>query len=810
MSPDPVAPGAAHDDEPPPRPRYPAGAVRALIETALVSPRTRDVLRGRLEALGRGPAVAPRFLDPRAFATLRAACDRLVAQGDRAEPVDLAGQIDARLAADAADGWRYDAMPPDGEAYRLGLRGLDDLARARFATAFAALDGARQDEILEDVQRGAVADGVWADLPPARFFEELLAEAAEDFYSDPLAQEEIGYAGMADAPGWTRIGLGEREPREPPAVGEIPDDTGFADSWAGAAGGRQDRPTGGGRRPILAAGSESATDHAGSEAQALLRSDDPAGLVADAGRGAGGDRLAGMRRYPLDEPVDALVIGTGAGGAPLMARLAAAGLRVVALEAGRFWDPATEFATDERAQGGLFWNDERLSAGADPVAFGRNNSGCGVGGGTLHYTAYTPRALPGDFCLRREFGVGEDWPFDYAALEPYYDEVEKTLGVSGPSPYPWGPPRTPYPLPPLPLNGAATLMERACAKLGIRTAPAPNAALSAPYYRPGIGWRSACTNRGFCQAGCTTGAKASMDVTYIPLALRAGAELRPECHATVFETDAQGRITGVVYTRAGRQERQRARAVFLCAGAIETPRLLLLNGLANGSGQVGRNFMAHTGVQVWGQFAEPTRPYKGIPASLISEDTNRPQDADFAGGYLLQSLGVMPVTYAAQAARGRGLWGQALRDHLRGYNHAAGIDILGECLPHPENYLELSAELDGRGLPKPRIHFSAGENERRLTAHAEALMRAIWDEAGARDVWAYPRYAHTIGTCRMGADPAAAVVDPDGRAHDLPNLYVSDNSTFPSALGVNPTLTIVALALRTADRFLARAKRREA
>ena len=131
----------------------------------------------------------------------------------------------------------------------------------------------------------------------------------------------------------------------------------------------------------------------------------------------------------MTETFDAVVIGTGAGGAPLLARLAAAGLRVVALEAGTLWDPAADFATDELEQDKLFWTDERISAGADALAFGANNSGIGVGGSTLHYTAYTPRPQPDDFRLGDEFGVGVDWPFGYAELEPYYDEAEAFMGV---------------------------------------------------------------------------------------------------------------------------------------------------------------------------------------------------------------------------------------------------------------------------------------------------------------------------------------------------------------------------------------------
>ncbi|KUG09994.1 ribonuclease BN [Solirubrum puertoriconensis] len=511
------------------------------------------------------------------------------------------------------------------------------------------------------------------------------------------------------------------------------------------------------------------------------------------------------------DEVDCVVIGTGAGGAPLLARLAMAGLKVVALEAGPRHDARRDFATDEKAQEFLFWNDERLSAGRTPTSFGNNNSGTGVGGSTLHYTAYTPRAQPDDLLLRTEFGIGQDWPLSYADLEPYYDELEQLLGISGPAAYPWGPPRRQsYPLGPLPLNGAAQLMQRACQQLGIRTSPAANAALSARYYQEGIGWREACTNRGFCQAGCSVGAKASMDVTFIPLAEAYGAEVRAEAFVTEIERDAQGRVTGVVYEQHGQQMQQRCRALFLCAGAIETPRLLLLNELALSSGHVGRNFMAHPGMQVWGTFEEEVRPYKGIPGALISEDTHRPANANFAGGYLLQSIGVMPVTFANQVARGRGLWGAALHDYMRQYNHVAGINILGECLPHDENYLELATEKDSRGLPKPRVHFSYHDNELRLSEHAERTMRQIWETAGARDIWAFQRSAHVIGTCRMGRSGDDAVVDADGRAFDVPNLYICDNSVFPSALSVNPALTIMALSLRTADRFLEKQRRLDA
>ncbi len=513
-----------------------------------------------------------------------------------------------------------------------------------------------------------------------------------------------------------------------------------------------------------------------------------------------------MRRFQDSETVDAVVIGTGAGGAPILARLAQAGCSVVALEAGAWWTPAEDFATDEAAQQKLFWTDERLSAGADPLAFGANNSGTGVGGSTLHWTAYCPRPHPDDLRLRTETGEGVDWPIAFTALEPYLDEVERFIGVSGPASYPWGAPRLrPYPLRPLPLNRPAQLMRAGCEALGVETSPAPNAALSGSYSNPAYGWRGACTNRGFCQAGCSVGAKGSMDVTFIPAAANAGAEVRAQCYVTGFERDRAGRLAAVTFRDGeSRERRQRCRHVFLCAGGVESPRMLLIHRLAEGSGQVGRNFMAHPGLQVWGVFDEETRPTRGVPGGLISEAMHRPAGANFAGGYLLQSIGVMPVTYAEQVARGSGWWGERLVEHMRRFNHVAGINILGDCLPQADNRLTLSDETDVRGFPKPLVTFANGPNETAMSRHAETLMRAIWEAAGARDVWAFARNAHTLGGCRMGADGDEAVVDADCRSFEVENLYVCDNSVFPSALSVNPALTQMALSLRTADRFLGR------
>ena len=198
------------------------------------------------------------------------------------------------------------------------------------------------------------------------------------------------------------------------------------------------------------------------------------------------------------------------------------------------------------------------------------------------------------------------------------------------------------------------------------------------------------------------------------------------------------------------------------------------------------------------------RGHRGYPSSLITEDTVRPTDADFAGGYLIQSLGVMPLTLATSMARSAGLWGKALVDAVDNYRFMAGVGINAECLPAEGNRLELSDELDAYGMPKAIVSFSAGANEQAIDRHATQLMRQIVQAAGATETMVLPRTAHTIGTCRMGTDRDSAVVDADGRSFDIDNLWICDNSVFPSALVANPALTIMALSLRTAERFMAR------
>ncbi len=525
---------------------------------------------------------------------------------------------------------------------------------------------------------------------------------------------------------------------------------------------------------------------------------------------------AEMREYAPQSEVDFCIIGTGAGGGVLAQRLARYGFSVVALEAGPWHDSETDMVSDEAGSSRLYWNDLRISGGTEPLAFGANNSGRGVGGSTVHYSAFCPRFHPSDFRVRSLDGVAVDWPLSYDDLEPYYVQMEREYPVSGPHYYPWGRPHG-YPYAPLQAGTAGQKLIDGCVKLGIPVVAGGPIAIPAG----AVGKRPHCIMRGMCHLGCKVGAKSSTLVSHIPDAIDRGAEIRTRCMAYEIPVDGAGRATGVRYFRAldgGRvvDEAQRARAVIVAGYAIESPRLLLNskssrfpNGLANSSGLVGKFLMAQAGPVVWGRFEEMIRQYKAPPACALTEEfyETDPRN-DFVRGYALQSIGPLPIEMAHVLVSLDGRFGEELIASMQEYNHYAGIGVLGEILPDARNFVTIHpTEKDQYGIPVPYTSFNLFDNDRKMMAAGIARAQAVLEAAGAVETHFVHRYAHLVGTCRMGLSPQDSVVDQWCRSWDVANLLVCDGSVLPTQGSANPALTISALAARTAD-WLRRVVRR--
>lgn len=515
-----------------------------------------------------------------------------------------------------------------------------------------------------------------------------------------------------------------------------------------------------------------------------------------------------MREYPPSEEVDFCIIGTGAGGGVLAQRLARYGFSVVALEAGPWHDTEKDMVSDEAGSGRLYWNDLRITGGTHPLELGANNSGRGVGGGTVHYAAFCPRLHPSDFRVRTLDGVAADWPIDYEELEPYYVQMEREYPVSGPPRFPWGKPHG-YPYGPLQAGTAGQKLIEGCTRLGIPVVAGGPVAIPAGR----VGKRPHCIMRGFCLLGCKVGAKSSIMVSHIPDAIADGAEIRTESMAFAVATDARGEATGVHYYRtladgSHLEEFQRARAVIVAGYAIESPRLLLNSknsrapdGLANSSGLVGKFLMAQAGPVVWGLFEEPIRQYKAPPACAMTEEfyETDPRN-DFVRGYALQSVASLPIAMSHLIADESGAYGEPLLAAMQLYNHYAAIGVLGEILPDERNQVSIDPTArDQHGIAVANVQFNLFDNDQRMMRAGISRAFEVLRAAGATEVHAVERFAHLVGTCRMGATPADSVVDQWCRSWDVPNLFICDGSVLPTQGSANPALTISALAARTAD-----------
>ena len=521
----------------------------------------------------------------------------------------------------------------------------------------------------------------------------------------------------------------------------------------------------------------------------------------------------------MTDPVDILIIGSGASGGAFAWSMADTKMRIVCLEQGD-WVKPTDYPANGRDWEARRYSDSdilpnrRQLPGDYPVnddnSITKIATYNAVGGGTVHYAAHFPRLHPSDFRVKSLDGVAEDWPINYLTLEPYFAENDRMMGISGLANDPSYPDHS-YPMPPIPPGRSGTRFAHALNRLGWHWWPSA-AAIATQEYEG----RAACINLGHCLPGCAQGAKASTDITYWPQAIRAGVELRTNCRVREITVGPDGMATGAIYyDRDGKEVFQPAHVVVMAANGIGTPRLLLNskserfpNGLANSSDLVGRNLMLHPWPVVQGWFDDEMDGQRGPIVSLWSKQFYETDlSRGFTRGYMLQfGRGTGPVGEAqAGLESGRMPWGEGHHAAMRRYHHRrAHIGVACDDLPEPHNRITLDPVLkDSHGIPAPRIDYTVSPNTAAMMEHGIARATELMLAAGAhtttvsRTVLNYP--GHLLGTCRMGTNPATSVVNEWGRSHDVRNLFVIDGSVFVTGGGVNPTSTIQAIALYIAN-----------
>lgn len=522
----------------------------------------------------------------------------------------------------------------------------------------------------------------------------------------------------------------------------------------------------------------------------------------------------------MQKTVDVLIIGAGASGAAVAWSLAETKMHIVCLEQGDWMNPADYPSTGRDWEARQFsdfeYNPTRRARETDyplnetnsPYNIANFN---GVGGGTVLYTGHFPRFHPSDFRTRSLDGVGEDWPIDYSTLEPFYNENDRMMGVSGLAGDPAYPPHQPQ-MPPLPLGKSGAAMARGMNRLGWHWWPADSTVATQEYEG-----RAKCINLAHCTYGCAQGAKGSADITYWPAAIRAGIELRTRCRVREITVNDDGMASGVIYYDPdGKEVYQPAEVVILACNGIGTPRIMLNsvsprypNGIANSSGLVGKNLMFHAYARTYGYFEQEMDGYRGPPNYIWSQEFYETDlSRGFVRGYTFEfnrGQGGPVLTGINGVETGRVAWGrQHHRDYRKLFRHRAGMLAICEDLPEEHNRVTLDPILkDSSGIPAPRIDYALSENSKRMLKHAVDRGTEILKAAGAHDIITEsPMVAgvgHMMGTARMGTDPERSVVNEWGRSHDVKNLFIVDGSIFVTSGGANPTSTIQALALYIAD-----------
>ena len=511
-----------------------------------------------------------------------------------------------------------------------------------------------------------------------------------------------------------------------------------------------------------------------------------------------------MATFDLNDATVVVVVGSGAGGGTLSNELAQKGLKVVCLEAGGRHE-TEDFQNDEWGSfSQISWLDKRTTSGTWRVA--KDFSGLpawivkAVGGSTTHWAGASLRFQPHEWKAATTYGAVAganllDWPIGEEDMAPYYDKAEKKMGTTGTN----GIPR-------LPGSNNYKVLEAGAKKLGYKEVHTGNMSINS---EPRDG-RGSCQQIGFCFQGCKSGAKWSTLVAEIPKGEATGnLEVRANSQVLKIEHDESGKVTGVVYAdKDGNQHMQKARVVCVAGNTIESPRLLLNSasskfpdGLANSSGQVGKNYMRHMTGSVYATFEKPVHMYRGTTmAGIIRDESVHNPGRGFVGGYEMETLS-LGLPFMA-AFLDPGAWGRDFSAAMDAYDHMAGMWLVGEDMPQETNRVTLHAsEKDQYGLPVPNVHFDDHANDLAMREHAFTQGSAVYNAVGAKTVLRTPPYpsTHNLGTNRMSEKAKDGVVNKHGQTHDIANLFISDGSQFTTGAAENPTLTIVALAIRQAD-----------
>ena len=548
---------------------------------------------------------------------------------------------------------------------------------------------------------------------------------------------------------------------------------------------------------------------------------------------------------------DVVIVGLGAAGGVAALPLAEAGLNVVGLEAGT-WLDQRDFAPDEIRNNYRDWpmlvkkaEQERPTSRATSATRANQIGGHpmmnAVGGTTLHYWAQSWRLNPWDFRVvsetERRYGPGripfgstvEDWPFGYDELEPYYDRVEREVGISGQAGNVRGridsrgsrfegPRERDFPMPPLRWTGFHDRMADAARSLGWNPFPGPAAINSQAYQnRPGCGYHGFC-NKG----GCPINAKNATHITTIPRAVDTGnLRVITRAHVTTLEVSNDGRVTGVNYVVGSNEYFQPAKVVLVASYTYENVRMLLLSnsrvypdGLSNNHGQVGRHYFSHhQGAGVGAFFPYDLKAWYGLPAQGVAVDDWADDNFDhtdlgfIGGGNLWVMSDRRPISAANMGTYGQSRnWGSGWKRFIHEHSDRThGSYIQKTTLPYEDNYLDLDPTVtDPLGLPVIRITGQYKENERAIAGFMQDKMEEWYREAGAIEVNrgglgnTMGASTHAYGGTRMGDNPETNVVDRWGFSHEAPNLGILGASVMGTSGARNPTLTSQALSWRTA------------